>query len=150
MAFEASWRSTAPPQAIAKFVAVANTAAAPIQISERDTRKLIDEQLAAAGRTVDSGQLTFANGARPKRGQNLAIAEWPTETGPADYALFVGIVPIAIVEAKRKHIDVSAAFQQAKRYSRGSGLHPKLNSPPPTSAAGRVPHPFCALHQRAP
>ena len=100
----------APPQAIAKFVAAANTAAESLQISERDTRRLIDEQLAAAGWTVDSEQLTFAKGGRPQRGQNLAIAEWPTETGPADYALFVGLTPIAIVEAKRKHIDVSGAL----------------------------------------
>jgi type I restriction enzyme, R subunit len=32
--------------------------------------------------------------------------------------LFQGLVPLAIVEAKRKNIDVSAALQQAKRYSR--------------------------------
>lgn len=120
---------SAPPQAIAKFVAAANTAAASLQISERDTRKLIDEQLAAAGWTVNSEQLTFTKGARPQRGQNLAIAEWPTETGPADYALFVGLVPIAIVEAKRKHIDVSGALQQAKRYSRGFRPSPEVELP---------------------
>lgn len=117
-----------PPQVIAKFVAAANSAAAVIQISESDTRRLIDEQLAAAGWTVDSAQLTFAKGARPQRGQNLAIAEWPTETGPADYALFIGLVPVAIVEAKRKNIDVSAALQQAKRYSRGFRASPELES----------------------
>lgn len=54
----------APPQAIAQFVAAANTAAASIQISERDTRKLIDEQLALAGWMVDSAAHTFAKGAR--------------------------------------------------------------------------------------
>ena len=108
-----------PTQTFAKFVAAANSAAAVIQISESDTRRLIDEQLGAAGWRVDSAQLTFAKGARPQRGQNLAIAEWPTETGPADYVLFIGLAPVAIVEAKRKNIDVSAALQQAKRYSRG-------------------------------
>ena len=120
---------TAPPQTIAKFVAAANSAAAAIQISESDTRKLIDEQLAAAGWTVSSAELTFAKGARPQRGQHLAIAEWPTETGPADYALFVGLTPVAIVEAKRKHIDVSAALQQAKRYSRGFRPSPEVELP---------------------
>lgn len=115
-----------PPQAIAKLVAAANSAAAAIQISEADTRKLIDEQLARAGWTVDSAQLTFARGVRPQRGQNLAIAEWPTETGPADYALFIGLTPVAIVEAKRKNIDVSAALQQAKRYSRGFRASPEV------------------------
>lgn len=118
-----------PPQVIAKFVTAANSAAADIRISESDTRKIIDEQLAAAGWTVDSVHLTYANGARPQRGQNLAIAEWPTETGPADYALFVGLMPIAVVEAKRKNIDVSAALQQAKRYSRGFRASPEVELP---------------------
>ncbi len=115
-----------PPQTIAKFVAAANSAAAGIQISESDTRRLIDEQLAAAHWTVDSAQLTFAKGARPQRGQNLAIAEWPTETGSADYVLFIGLMPVAIVEAKRRHLDVSAALQQAKRYSRGFRPSPEV------------------------
>ena len=134
-----------PPQVIAKFVAAANSAAAVIQISESDTRKLIDEQLAGAGWTVDSAQLTFGKGARPQRGQNLAIAEWPTETGPADYALFIGLTPVAIVEAKRKNIDVSAALQQAKRYSRGFRASPEIELPASNFGAGaefRVPFVF--------
>ena len=137
--------ATEPPQVIAKFVAAANSAAAVIQISEGDTRKLIDEQLAAAGWTVDSAQLTFAKGARPQRGQNFAIAEWPTETGPADYALFIGLTPVAIVEAKRKNIDVSAALQQAKRYSRGFRASPEVELPAGnfgTNAEFRVPFVF--------
>lgn len=118
-----------PPQFIARLVAFANTAAASLQISERDTRKLIDGQLAAAGWAVDSERLTFAKGARPQHGQNLAIAEWPTDTGPADYVLFVGRIPVAVVEAKRKHIDVSGALQQAKRYSRGFRSWPGVELP---------------------
>ncbi len=111
--------SAQPPQAVAQLVEAANAAASTLKLSEADTRKLIDEQLAAANWTVDSIHLTFAKGSRPQRGQNMAIAEWPTETGPADYVLFVGLQPVAVVEAKRKHLDVSAALQQAKRYSRG-------------------------------
>jgi type I restriction enzyme, R subunit len=118
-----------PPRVITKFVAAANSAAADMQISESDTRKLIDEQLAAAEWTVNSAELTFSKGARPQRGQNLAIAEWPTETGPADYALFIGLMPVAIVEAKRKHLDVSAALQQAKRYCRGFRPSPEVELP---------------------
>lgn len=108
-----------PSQAVIKLVEAANSAAATLHLSEADTRKIIDEQLAVAGWTVDSANLTFARGARPQRGQHLAIAEWPTETGPADYVLFVGLQPVAVVEAKRKNVNVSAALQQAKRYSRG-------------------------------
>ncbi|WP_457394667.1 type I restriction-modification system endonuclease [Roseateles sp. P5_E1] len=105
-------------QAVNQFVAAANSAAATLQLSEADTRKLIDEQLVAAGWQADSATQTYAKGARPQKGKNLAIAEWPTQSGPADYVLFVGLMLIAIVEAKRKHIDVSGALQQAKRYSR--------------------------------
>ena len=137
--------ATKAPQAIAKLVAAANSAAAVIQISEGDTRKLIDEQLSAAGWTVNSARLKFAKGARPQRGQNLAIAEWPTETGPADYALFIGLTPIAIVEAKRKNIDVSAALQQAKRYSRGFQASPEVELPTDNFGANatfRIPFVF--------
>ncbi|WP_159690163.1 type I restriction-modification system endonuclease [Cognatazoarcus halotolerans] len=108
-----------PSQAVAQLVEAANNAAATLKLSESDTRKIIDEQLTAAGWTVDSRNLSFSNGARPQRGQNLAIAEWPTETGPADYVLFIGMQPVAVIEAKRKNLDVSGALQQAKRYSRG-------------------------------
>jgi type I restriction enzyme R subunit len=134
-----------PPQVVARYVAAANSAAAVIKISEADTRKLIDEQLAVAGWTVDSARLSFAKGARPQRGQNLAIAEWPTETGPADYALFIGLTPVAIVEAKRKNVDVSAALQQAKRYSRTFRATPEvelLASKHPSSTEFRVPFVF--------
>lgn len=88
-------------------------------LDEAATRKLIDSQLRQAGWTVDSENLRYSKGARPQKGKNLAIAEWPTDTGPADYMLFVGLTPMAPVEAKRKNVDVSASLQQAKRYARG-------------------------------
>ncbi len=60
-----------------------------------------------AGRPI-AKPCAFSKGARPEPGVNKAIAEWPTgkdETGKqgfADYVLFVGLKPIAVVEAKRK------------------------------------------------
>lgn len=90
-----------------------------IDLDERETRRLIDIQLRNAGWEVDSEQLTYQNGTRPQKGKNLAIAEWPTQAGRADYALFVGLQAIAVVEAKRQSKDVaSGAIDQAKRYSR--------------------------------
>jgi type I restriction enzyme, R subunit len=53
------------------------------------------------------------------KGRNLAIAEWPTKSGPADYALFIGLQCVAVVEAKRQNRNVSACIDQAQRYSRG-------------------------------
>ncbi len=105
--------------AAASLVQAAQTAADAVQLDESATRRLIDAQLRQAGWTVDSENLRFSKGARPRKGENLAIAEWPTATGPADYMLFVGLLPLAAVEAKRKNINVSASLQQAKRYSRG-------------------------------
>ncbi len=87
-------------------------------IKARSAPSLIDQQLRQAGWEADSERLTFNKGARPEKSRNRAIAEWPTETGPADYVLFTGLAPIAVIEAKRKNIDVSGALQQAKRYSR--------------------------------
>jgi type I restriction enzyme, R subunit len=107
-----------------RFTEAANRAAQGIVLDEAETRKLIDQQLRDAQWMADSIVLTHAKGARPERGKNQAIAEWPTSSGPADYVLFVGLQPVAVVEAKRKTVDVSAALQQAKRYSRDVKLEP--------------------------
>lgn len=123
-------RGLATPKAdLAALLSAASTAAAHVDLDEFDTRKLIDQQLRLAGWTVDTATLTYSRGARPKKGRNLAIAEWPTENGPADYILFVGLTPVAAVEAKRKNKDVSGCLQQAKRYSRGFVIDSTLTSP---------------------
>lgn len=115
----------------AALVKASTVAASSIELDEAETRKLIDQQLRDAGWIVDSARLRYGNGTRPEKGKNIAIAEWPTESGPADYVLFVGVTPMAAVEAKRKNKDVSASLQQAKRYSRGfrateeTALHPR-------------------------
>lgn len=101
-----------------KLVTAANSAASAVHLDEADTRKLIDQQLRSAGWEVDSETIRYGKGSRPENNRNRAIAEWPTESGPADYVLFVGLTPVAVVEAKRKNVDVSGSLQQAKRYSR--------------------------------
>lgn len=92
---------------------------AAVELDESDTRRLIDEQLRAAHWEADSQQLRYGAGSRPIAGKNLAIAEWPTKNGPADYVLFVGLMAVGVVEAKRKAKDVSASLEQSKRYARG-------------------------------
>ncbi len=130
------------PKAIADIVSAAHSAASHIQLSEADTRKLIDKQLAMAGWMVDSERLTYARGARPAANRNQAIAEWPTASGPADYVLFIGLSPVATVEAKRKHIDVSGALQQAKRYSRTFQMDAGQMSPGGPWGEFRIPFAF--------
>ncbi|MBX3184553.1 MAG: type I restriction-modification system endonuclease [Polyangiaceae bacterium] len=118
-----------PKETVAALLAAADTAADAVELDEADTRKLIDAQLREAGWTVDTATLSFSKGARPEKGKHLAIAEWPTTSGPADYVLFIGLMPVAAVEAKRKNIDVSGSLQQAKRYSRSFTLEDGLTSP---------------------
>src|SRR5690606_24041627 len=54
----------------------------------------------------------------PEKGRNLAIAEWPLKRGFADYALFVGMELVAIVEAKKASKDIPADIDQAKGYAK--------------------------------
>ncbi|MBI3146530.1 MAG: type I restriction-modification system endonuclease [Pseudogulbenkiania sp.] len=96
-----------------------------LYLNEELTRILIDQQLIAAGWEADTQELTYAKGARPEKGKNKAIAEWPTQgKQAADYLLFAGLVPIGVVEAKRANVDVAGKIPQAERYSRGFPLQP--------------------------
>lgn len=110
--------ASTPAAELAKIVKASNRAAEHIHLDEAATRVLIDQQLRDAGWEADTVKLTHSKGARPEKGKNKAIAEWPTRNGRADYVLFIGLNPVAAVEAKRKNIDVSSSLQQAKRYSR--------------------------------
>ena len=53
-----------------------------------------------------------------------AVAEFPTENGPADYALFVDGILLGIIEAKKISVNPQNVLEQAKRYSRGAGNGP--------------------------
>ncbi|RWK41710.1 type I restriction-modification system endonuclease [Mesorhizobium sp.] len=111
----------APRDAIMKFVVRGEEAAAKLELDEGETRALVDQQLRDRGWEADTKSLRHGMGVRPAKARNMAIAEWPTASGPADYALFVGTVLIGIVEAKRKRKNVSAAIDQSERYSVGVG-----------------------------
>jgi type I restriction enzyme R subunit len=104
--------------AMATLISNVNEASQGLDLDEADTRRIIDAQLRNAGWEADSDSITFKDGVRPQKGKNLAIAEWPTKSGPADYVLFVGLKAVAVVEAKRKRKDVYSAVDQAKRYAR--------------------------------
>lgn len=93
-------------------------AARNVELSEAETRALIDEQLRRAGWEADTAALNFKrHGTRPERGKARAIAEWPAGTGWADYALFVGTDLVGFVEAKRYAQDISTDLRQAKTYA---------------------------------
>lgn len=111
-------QAAAEPNQVRQFLAHAHQATEKIELDEAATRVLIDAQLRAAGWEVDSASLRFAQGARPEPGRNLAIAEWPTLSGPADYALFISLELVGVVEAKRANRNVAGTIDQAKRYAR--------------------------------
>src|SRR3990172_3603723 len=52
--------------------------------------------------------------------QRHAVTEYPTENGPADYALFVKGKLLGIIEAKKVGVGPQNVLEQAKRYSRGA------------------------------
>ena len=95
-----------------------------LDISEEETRFFIDEQLRRVGWTVDTKEICYSKGARPQKGVNQAIAEWPTDSkvsknGYADYALFIGLQLVGIIEAKKAMLDIPSVIDyQCKDYSR--------------------------------
>lgn len=106
-----------PANTRTEFVQAAQAASSSIDLDETATRDLIDQQLRDWGWEADSVNLRHSKGTRPAKGRSMAIAEWPTKSGPADYALFVGERCLGIVEAKRYRKNVSAAIDQSERYS---------------------------------
>lgn len=114
-ALKASKSDDAPDREI--VLELARDAADQINLDESDTRALIDQQMRDAGWEADTKELRYAKGARPIKGRNRAIAEWPTMTGPADYALFCGLTLVATVEAKRRNRNVMEVLRQAERYA---------------------------------
>lgn len=107
------------PETMRSWSERSRKAASLVHMDEAATRLIIDQMLRDAGWQADTVNLTHAKGARPVRGQNLAIAEWPmTGMQSADYVLFAGLTPVAVVEAKRLNQNVAGKISQAERYSR--------------------------------
>src|SRR5690606_3151810 len=111
------------------YVAAADAAAKKIELDEFETRRLIDQQLRDVGWEADSVALDYRKGVRPQPNRFLAIAEWPTSSGPADYALFDGMRMIGIVEAKRSRKSAVGALGQAKRYAKHISLVEGMATP---------------------
>lgn len=107
-----------PKEDLLRVQLQANVAANQIQLDEKATRELVDQQLRDAGWEADTPNLHYSNGTRPESGRYLAIAEWPTASGPADYALFIGRECVAVVEAKRSSKHVPSSVDQARRYAK--------------------------------
>ena len=81
---------------------------------EEKARQLIDARLAQAGWVVQD--LSEVN---PMASLGVAVREYPTSTGPVDYALFVDGLPVGVVEAKRDEMgeNITAVEPQSGRYA---------------------------------
>lgn len=87
-----------------------------MDLTERQTRKQrIDPLLQAAGWSV----VPYTEGTPLSQYTRAAIEEYPTEKGPADYALVVDGVILGIVEAKRLTLGPQNVLTQAERYAAG-------------------------------
>lgn len=103
--------ATQTPQAARAVVQAVVVATGQLTLDEEETPALIDDHLRAAAWEADTKLLRFSKGTRPEAGKNIAIAEWPTASGPADYVLFRGLTPLAVVEAKKFATDVSTVVE---------------------------------------
>jgi type I restriction enzyme, R subunit len=78
---------------------------------EEQAREIIDQKLTAAGWIVqDFKQLNLG------AGPGVAVREFMTASGPADYVLFVDRKAVGIVEAKKAGTTLSGVFEQSARY----------------------------------
>ena len=97
-----------------------------VELTEEETRALIDQQLRDAGWEADTIKLNYkSNKTMPEKSRFMAIAEWPCikedgKNGYVDYALFYGNTLYGTLEAKRKKVDVGNALKRESRmYSKG-------------------------------
>ncbi len=79
---------------------------------EQKARQNIDKQLAQAGWLVQD--LKDFN---PSAGLGIAVREYPTESGSADYILFIDCKPAGVIEAKKEGHALSQVHDQTTRYS---------------------------------
>ena len=102
----------------AHFASRAQKAAKRLDLSEAETRVIVDAQLRQAGWEANTTEINYrTQKTLPQKGRNMAIAEWPCGKLWADYALFIGIELYGVIEAKKYGQDISTNLQQSKVYA---------------------------------
>lgn len=93
---------------------------------EARARELIDRKLEAAGWVVQDMKAANLGAAF-----GVAVREYPTDTGPADYLLFVDRHPVGVIEAKRDEAGENLTVHEAQteRYA-SAKLKWRKDSPP--------------------
>ena len=81
---------------------------------EVQARQLIDQKLERAGWMIqDMKQINLG------AGLGIAVREYPTDTGPADYVLFINREAVGVIEAKRDEAgeNLTVTEGQTERYA---------------------------------
>ena len=81
---------------------------------EEKARVIIDSKLEQSGWVVQS-----MDELNPNAALGVAVREFPTSTGPADYALFIDGLPVGVVEAKKRESaeNITTVEEQSARYA---------------------------------
>lgn len=84
------------------------------QHPEQQARDIIDQKLEQAGWAVQS--VKYFN---PNSSFGVAVREYPTDSGPVDYLLFVDGDPVAMIEAKPENFGhkLNTVEEQSARYA---------------------------------
>ena len=113
---------------------------------EDRARAEIDAKLLACGWIVQNrGEMNLS------AGPGVAVREFPTSEGPADYALFVDETFCGVVEAKSDGTTLSGFSEQASGYLSGApdylpaaprsgALNTSRPAPKPSSATSPIPN----------
>lgn len=91
---------------------------------EQRARQIIDAKLEQSGWIIQNMRdLNVSAGA------GIAVREFPTSTGPVDYALFVDGKPVGVIEAKKSTLgeNITAVEEQSSRYAQSSLKYIKVD-----------------------
>ncbi|MBR9777717.1 MAG: restriction endonuclease subunit R, partial [Cytophagales bacterium] len=94
----------------------------PNQNPEQIARDLIDSQLHQAGWLVQSKSEVNLSASK-----GVAIREYQTSSGPADYVLFVDRKPVGVIEAKREEEGERLTVVEDQSYEYASSKLKYLN-----------------------
>ncbi len=81
---------------------------------EEKAREQIDKKLAESGWVIQN-----LNQLNPMASLGVIVREFPTSTGPVDYAIFVDAVPVGVIEAKKDTVgeNITTVETQSGRYA---------------------------------
>ena len=100
----------------------------PNKTPEQIARDRIDQMLHDAGLSVqDKNQIDF------DKSSGIAVREYPTDSGPADYVLFAHRKPVGVIEAKRPEMaqNINVVAEQSAKYATAKLKWIKDNNPLP-------------------